>query len=242
MNHAEINELLSKVSITVSAIEEELLIPAGVLSKAKNGKRDLPAKYEQRLRDFVSGDLDVSSGVVFSGRVIDSECMELLRSDEGIETPGDAVSFLCKFWMENRSVGGEVEMLVLNGGLNVRPTPANIELYFGVSKNLPSASIDAVDRQVLGVLGKKIEPSAVVDVVSGGVKPSIDDLRKLMDAPMKGIFDLEEEVVVEKVDYQKLYDECMFPDEYKALWERISSDPNVSAKELPIWKIRLNVK
>ena len=86
MNHAEINELLSKVSITVSAIEEELLIPAGVLSKAKNGKRDLPAKYEQRLRDFVSGDLDVSSGVVFSGRVIDSECMELLRSDEGIET------------------------------------------------------------------------------------------------------------------------------------------------------------
>ncbi len=82
----------------------------------------------------------------------------------------------------------------------------------------------------------------VVEVVSGGVKPSIDDLGNLMDAPMKGIFDLEEEVVVEKVDYQKLYDECMFPDEYKALWERISSDPNVSAKDLPIWKLRLNVK
>lgn len=92
------------------------------------------------------------------------------------------------------------------------------------------------------VVAEKIEPSAVVEVVSGGVKPSIDDLRKLMDAPMKGIFDLDEEVVVEKVDYQKLYDECMFPDEYKALWERISADPNVLAKELPIWKIRLNVK
>lgn len=127
MNHAEINELLSKVSITVSAIEEELLIPAGVLSKAKNGKRDLPAKYEQRLRDFVSGDLDVSSGVVFSGRVIDSECMELLRSDEGIETPGDAVSFLCKFWVAKmfKSMGTLQKIYEYGGFVEIHTLPSS---------------------------------------------------------------------------------------------------------------------
>lgn len=82
------------------------------------------------------------------------------------------------------------------------------------------AVVAAVGRQVLS---KKSLPSASSDDVPGDfVFPDgLDDVL---------------------VDYQKLYDECMFPDEYKALWERISSDPNVSAKELPIWKIRLNVK
>lgn len=47
---------------------------------------------------------------------------------------------------------------------------------------------------------------------------------------------------IEIVDYQKLFNECEFPDEYKALWERINNDPNVSVKEKTIWKIRLNVK
>lgn len=47
---------------------------------------------------------------------------------------------------------------------------------------------------------------------------------------------------IEIVDYQKLFNECEFPDEYKALWEKINADPNVSVKEKNIWKIRLNAK
>lgn len=90
------------------------------------------------------------------------------------------------------------------------------------------------------VVEKKIEPSAVVSAEVS--KPSMDDLRKLMDAPMKGIFDVEKEVVVEEVDYKKLYEECEFSDEYRALWERIKADDNVSTKDKNEWKLRLGAK
>ena len=104
------------------------------------------------------------------------------------------------------------------------------------------------------VVAEKIEPSAVVEDVSPKVVEVVMDKQQKL-SEFRGVIadvmggDVSRDTFVFPdglddvlVDYQKLYDECMFPDEYKALWERISADPNVSAKELPIWKLRLNAK
>jgi hypothetical protein len=45
-----------------------------------------------------------------------------------------------------------------------------------------------------------------------------------------------------KKDYQKQLDDCEFPDEYKALWDRINEDQDMLAKDKQIWKLRLNAK
>lgn len=47
---------------------------------------------------------------------------------------------------------------------------------------------------------------------------------------------------IEKVDYQKLLNDCEFPDEFKNLWEKIKADANLSEKERIQWKVRLNAK
>lgn len=49
-------------------------------------------------------------------------------------------------------------------------------------------------------------------------------------------------VNAESIDYQKLFNDCEYPDEYKALWEKINSDINMPKKEKDLWKIRLNAK
>jgi hypothetical protein len=56
-----------------------------------------------------------------------------------------------------------------------------------------------------------------------------------IDAPLSN-----EEVA--KVDYQKEFNDCEYSEEYKALWDKISKDPNVSIKDKQLWKIRLNAK
>lgn len=129
---------------------------------------------------------------------------------------------------------GSVDYLLMSSGVKVRATDENVRTYFGHL----FVGGGAVGSEVLSA--EKIEPSAVVSAEVS--KPSMYDLRKLMDAPMKGIFDVEKEVVVEEVDYKKLYEECEFSDEYRALWERIKADDNVSTKDKNEWKLRLGAK
>lgn len=45
-----------------------------------------------------------------------------------------------------------------------------------------------------------------------------------------------------KKDYQAEFNNCEFPEEYKALWEKIKDDAGLNEKDKALWKIRLNVK
>ena len=47
---------------------------------------------------------------------------------------------------------------------------------------------------------------------------------------------------IEEVDYEKLFNDCEFPEERKSLWERIKLDGNMLEKERMQWKFRLNAK
>lgn len=47
---------------------------------------------------------------------------------------------------------------------------------------------------------------------------------------------------IEEVDYEKLFNDCEFPEERKSLWDRIKLDGNMLEKERMQWKMRLNAK
>lgn len=48
--------------------------------------------------------------------------------------------------------------------------------------------------------------------------------------------------IMTKAEYKKILDNCEFEQEYKALWERISADPNLSDREKREWKVMINAK
>lgn len=161
------------------------------------------------------------------------EDLELLKAEKGILSTQKAVNFWAQFWRENRFVSGSmVEDMVKPVSDISKAQVAMDQIRYRAGK--------VGDSRSMGDSSLKTEPSAVVSAEVS--KPSMDDLRKLMDAPMKGIFDVEKEVVVEEVDYKKLYEGCEFSDEYRALWERIKADDNVSTKDKNEWKLRLGAK
>lgn len=45
-----------------------------------------------------------------------------------------------------------------------------------------------------------------------------------------------------KTDYQSEFNKCEFPEEYKALWEKIKYDAGINEKDKALWKLRLNAK
>ena len=106
MNQDEIKILLSSVRIPISTIELDLGIPAGVLNKAKNGKRGLPAKFHAALRAYIESG---SAGVPV---VIDPKCMEKLAAEEGIVSPQPAVNFLSDYWMNRKPVLASKEVRI----------------------------------------------------------------------------------------------------------------------------------
>jgi hypothetical protein len=122
-----------------------------------------------------------------------------------------------------------VEYLQLYGGIKVSPTEDALRLYFPdlFKKTLPSAN--------------EIEVPLVVPTRTAFT--SAADLRHLLDERYNGMFDTNDsKEVIDVVDYKKLFDGCEFPDEYKALWEKIKVDPTMSDKEKNVWKLTLNAK
>jgi len=115
---------------------------------------------------------------------------------------------------------------------------------------LPEFGIKVCDDTVTipSMVSEKIEPLAVVDEVSVVVPTrtaftSAADLRHLLDERYNGMFDTNDaKEVIDVVDYKKLFDGCEFPDEYKALWEKIKVDPTMPDKEKNVWKLTLNAK
>jgi|688.fasta_scaffold00239_103 hypothetical protein len=71
-------------------------------------------------------------------------------------------------------------------------------------------------------------------------KPKIDtEIKHKVSMPTISSFELPQKM---KVDYKKEYELCEFPDEYKALWDKINADDEVCTKDKKIWKITLNIK
>lgn len=78
-----------------------------------------------------------------------------------------------------------------------------------------------------------------------GEAPIQPTIKKVFDAPKIERKDDEFRIPaqpIEEVDYEKLFNDCEFPEERKSLWERIKLDGNMLEKERMQWKMRLNAK
>ena len=47
---------------------------------------------------------------------------------------------------------------------------------------------------------------------------------------------------IDPINYQEKFNNCEFENEYKALWEEIKADINLTPNEKAVWKSRLNAK
>jgi len=99
-----------------------------------------------------------------------------------------------------------------------------------------------------GVISKNIRNELVSIISDYGyieIEVSVSEMPKILNAPRIEIKDDEFRVPpkrTEKVDYEKLLSGCEFQEEFRALWERIDADNEVSRKEKDLWRIRLNAK
>jgi len=96
---------------------------------------------------------------------------------------------------------------------------------------------------------EKIEPSAVGEVVAPEVvidkQAKLQELRGVIaDVMAKPVdsFVFPDGLDEIKVDYVKLYGECELEGDYRALWERIALDANLSSKEKNEWKLNLGAR
>ena len=97
-----------------------------------------------------------------------------------------------------------------------------------------------------GIVPLKIR-SRLVEVLSEyGYSETTDyEIPKMFDAQRVERKDDEFRIPaqpIEEVDYEKLFNDCEFPEERKSLWERIKLDGNMLEKERMQWKMRLNAK
>ena len=97
-----------------------------------------------------------------------------------------------------------------------------------------------------GIVPLKIR-SRLVEVLSEyGYSETTDyEIPKMFDAQRVERKDDEFRIPaqpIEEVDYEKLFNDCEFPEERKNLWERIKLDGNMLEKERMQWKMRLNAK
>lgn len=127
-----------------------------------------------------------------------------------------------------------------NGSLGKKLTPVRFELfkrYYNVNV------IDDRDNPLINAArGRDANGINNNELPENENKPQIDKkevAKAIVSEPIE-VLGIPNEIEI--VDYQKLFNECEFPDEYKALWERIKNDQNITKKDKELWKGRLNAK
>lgn len=148
------------------------------------------------------------------------ELLDLMREKLNIKTPQRALNYLSdKFILENIQGITDIKLLI------------------------PKIVKDENDSEV-----PLKEDKGKFDFINDRSNPLINIAR---ERDKDGGSDDELEIINSKleevenneiIDYQKDFNNCEFPEEYKALWDRINSDVNVSVKDKQLWKIRLNAK
>lgn len=114
-----------------------------------------------------------------------------------------------------------------------KPLVLKLAIFYGLDVRVPKKDKIAknepkIDIEIKPKVSDEKMPKAIVPTI---VKQKID----IQDTS----FELPQKI---KVDYRKEYELCEFPDEYKALWDKINADDEVCTKDKKIWKITLNIK